>query len=112
MRPGSTVAVVGCGGGVGLSVIQGCRIAGAKQIIAVDLSAEKMEMARTFGATDAVTPGGHAIREIMAMTGGVGVDYAFEVIGLPATIETCIKAARRGGPRSSSGWGGRKNGSR
>ena len=56
-------------------------------------------MARTFGATatDTVTPGGHALREIMAMTGGVGVDYAFEVIGLPATIETCIKAARRGG---------------
>ena len=96
MRPGSTAAVFGCGG-VGLSVIQGCRIAGAKQIIAVDLSSEKMEMARTFGATDTITPGGHALREIMAMTGGVGVDYAFEVIGLPATIETCVKASRRGG---------------
>ena len=96
VRPGATVAVFGCGG-VGLSVVQGCRIAGAKQIIAVDLSAEKMAMAKTFGATDAVSPGGHALREIMAMTGGVGVDYAFEVIGLPATIETCIKAARRGG---------------
>ena len=96
VKPGSTVAVFGCGG-VGLSVIQGARIAGAKQIIAVDLSAEKMEMARTFGATHTVTPGGHAVREIMGMTGGIGVDYAFEVIGLPATIENCIKAARRGG---------------
>lgn len=96
VHPGATVAVVGCGG-VGLSVIQGCRIAGARQIIAVDLSAEKMEMAKKFGATHTVTPDGSAVREIMEMTGGVGVDYAFEVIGLPATIETCIRAARRGG---------------
>ena len=69
-------------------------------------------MAKTFGATDAVSPGGHALREIMAMTGGVGVDYAFEVIGLPATIETCVKAARRAAWRCWSGWGGRKSGSR
>ncbi|MEM7405280.1 MAG: Zn-dependent alcohol dehydrogenase [Pseudomonadota bacterium] len=96
VEPGSTVAVFGCGG-VGLSVIQGCRIAGAKQIIAVDLSAEKMEMAREFGATDTVTPGGHAVKEVQAMTNGIGVDYAFEVIGRPSTIEMCVKVARRGG---------------
>ncbi len=96
VAPGATVAVVGCGG-VGLSVIQGCRIAGAKRIIAVDLSAEKMEMAKSFGATDTVTPGANTVREIMGMTGGIGVDYAFEVIGRPATIETCVKLARRGG---------------
>jgi S-(hydroxymethyl)glutathione dehydrogenase / alcohol dehydrogenase len=94
--PGATVAVVGCGG-VGLSVIQGCRIAGARRIIAVDLSAEKMEMARSFGATDTVTPGGNTVKEIMGMTNGIGVDFAFEVIGLPSTIETCVKLARRGG---------------
>jgi S-(hydroxymethyl)glutathione dehydrogenase/alcohol dehydrogenase len=96
VRPGSTVAVVGCGG-VGLSVIQGARIAGAKQIIAVDISAEKMEMAKQFGATHTVTPGGNAFKEVLGMTDGIGVDYAFEVIGLPSTIETCIKMARRGG---------------
>ena len=96
VRPGATVAVFGCGG-VGLSVIQGARIAGAKRIIAVDLSAEKMELAREFGATDTVTPGGDPNREIFEMTGRIGVDYAFEVIGLSTTIEQCIKAARRGG---------------
>ncbi len=96
VEPGSTVAVIGCGG-VGLSVIQGCRIAGAKQIIAVDLSAEKMEMAKTFGATHTVTPGGNSFKDVLAMTNGIGVDYAFEVIGLPSTIETSIKMARRGG---------------
>ena len=96
VEPGSTVAVYGCGG-VGLSVIQGCRIAGAKKIIAIDLSAEKMEMAREFGATDTVTPGGNAVKDVMAMTNGVGVDYAFEVIGLPTTIEQCVRIARRGG---------------
>ena len=96
VKPGSTVAVFGCGG-VGLSVIQGARLAGAKRIIAVDLSAEKMQLAGEFGATDAVSAGGDAVREIMEMTDGLGVDYAFEVIGLPATIEQCVKVARRGG---------------
>lgn len=96
VRPGATAAVVGCGG-VGLSVVQGCRIAGAKQIVAVDLSAEKLEMARGFGATHTVAAGPNAQREVMELTGGVGVDYAFEVIGLPATIETCVRIARRGG---------------
>jgi S-(hydroxymethyl)glutathione dehydrogenase/alcohol dehydrogenase len=96
VEPGSTVAVYGCGG-VGLSVIQGCRIAGAKQIIAVDTSDEKMQLAKEFGATDIISPGGNAVKEIMGMTNGIGVDYAFEVIGLPSTIEQCVRVARRGG---------------
>ena len=96
VRPGARVAVFGCGG-VGLSVIQGARIAGAKQIIAVDLSEEKMALAREFGATDTIAPGGSPAKEIMAMTNGIGVDYAFEVIGLTQTIEQSIRAVRRGG---------------
>ena len=96
VRPGATVAVFGCGG-VGLSVIQGARIAGAQQIIAVDLSEEKMTFAREFGATDTVTTGGSPAKKIMAMTGGIGVDYSFEVIGLTQTIEQSIRAVRRGG---------------
>ena len=107
VRPGSTVAVWGCGG-VGLSVVQGARIAGASRIIAVDLSAEKMELARQFGATDTVTPGGDAMREIFEMTGRIGVDYAFEVIGNPRTIEQCIKVVRRGGTAVLVGVGGAK----
>lgn len=96
VHPGATVAVFGCGG-VGVSVIQGARIAGAKQIIAVDLSAEKMENARRFGATHTVTAGGDPVREVMELTAGFGVDFSFEVIGHPSTIESCIKCARRGG---------------
>ena len=96
VRAGSTVAVFGCGG-VGLAIVQGARIAGARQIVAVDRSAEKMALAREFGATDGVTPGAKPAREIMAMTGGLGVDYAFEAIGRTETIEQCIRAVRRGG---------------
>ena len=96
VQPGSTVAVFGCGG-VGLNVIQGARIAGAAKIIAVDLSAEKMEMAKAFGATDAVSPEGNAVKEIYAMTDGIGVDYAFDVVGHSKVIESCIKATRRNG---------------
>lgn len=96
VKPGSTVAVFGCGG-VGLSVVQGARIAGARRVIAVDLSAEKLEMARRFGATDCVNPGSDPVKEIMGMTGGLGVDYAFEVVGSGKLVETCFKATRRGG---------------
>lgn len=96
VSPGSTVAVFGCGG-VGLSVIQGARIAGAKQIIAVDLSEQKMALAKEFGATHTVSSGGNPAKEILAMTNGIGVDFAFEVIGLTSTIEQCIRASRRGG---------------
>ncbi|RLA09290.1 MAG: alcohol dehydrogenase [Gammaproteobacteria bacterium] len=96
IRPGSTVAVVGCGG-VGLSVIQGARIAGAGRIIAVDLSAEKMQMAMQMGATEIVEPGSNFVKELKGRTNGIGVDYCFEVIGIPKVIEQCIKATRRGG---------------
>lgn len=96
VKPGSTVAVFGCGG-VGLNVIQGARIAGAAKIIAVDLSAEKMEMARAFGATDTVSPGGESFKEILDMTDGIGVDYAFEVVGNGKLVESCFKATRMNG---------------
>ena len=97
VQPGSTVAVFGCGG-VGLNVIQGARIAGAAMIIAVDLSAEKLELAKVFGATDIVQPGeGDAFKEILGMTGGIGVDYAFEVVGAGPLVEQCFKATRMNG---------------
>lgn len=93
---GATVAVFGCGG-VGLNVVQGARLAGASQIIAVDLSVEKMELARKFGATDTISPGGNAVKEIFEKTGGMGVDYAFEVVGSGKLVEQCLKATRKGG---------------
>lgn len=96
VKPGSTVAVFGCGG-VGLNVIQGARIAGAAKIIAVDLSAERMEMARSFGATDVIDPKQDAFKQVLDMTNGIGVDYAFEVVGMGKLVEACFKATRMGG---------------
>jgi S-(hydroxymethyl)glutathione dehydrogenase/alcohol dehydrogenase len=97
VRPGATVAVLGCGG-VGQAVIQGARIAGAGRIIAIDPQALKQKMAKQLGATDVVDPSqGDPVDQVKALTGGRGVDYAFEVIGLPETIATTYQLARRGG---------------
>ena len=95
VKPGSSVVVFGCGG-VGVSVIQGARIAGAAEIVAVDLHEHKLESAKGFGATHGVKPDGLA--ELSGqLTGGQGFDYAFEVIGLPDTIRAAWDATRRGG---------------
>jgi S-(hydroxymethyl)glutathione dehydrogenase/alcohol dehydrogenase len=95
VEPGSTVAVIGCGG-VGLNVIQGARIAGATRIIAIDLNPAKLEYARTFGATDLVVAGQDTVAQIVELTGG-GVDYAFEVIGLTSTMRDAFMMLRKGG---------------
>lgn len=93
VEPGATVAVIGCGG-VGLSAINGAAIAGAGRIIAVDLSDEKLALAKTFGATDVVNPGkGDAVQTIKAMTNG-GVHYSFEAIGLKQTAEQAFSMLR------------------
>lgn len=96
VEPGSTCVVFGCGG-VGMSVIQGCQIAGAAAIVAVDLNADKQELAKRFGATHACSPDGLAAvqAEVCGMAGGF--DYAFEAIGLPQTVRAAYDAARRGG---------------
>lgn len=95
VEPGSSVVVFGCGG-VGISVIQGARIAGAATILAVDMVDAKLDWAKQFGATHAVTPDQlpDALREL---TGGVGFDYAFEVVGRSQTIKAAYGATRRGG---------------
>jgi S-(hydroxymethyl)glutathione dehydrogenase/alcohol dehydrogenase len=96
VRAGRTTAVIGCGG-VGLSVIQGCRIAGAGRIIAVDTAEWKLDLARRFGATDAVhAAADNPVARVVEMTGG-GVDYAFEAIGLPATVRQAVRMTRKGG---------------
>jgi S-(hydroxymethyl)glutathione dehydrogenase/alcohol dehydrogenase len=96
VRPGDTVAVVGCGG-VGLNVVQGARIGGASTIIAVDVVPAKLELARELGATHTVDPsGGDAVEAVRELSGG-GVDYAFEAIGRPQTIELALGLAGRGG---------------
>ncbi|MCC6849018.1 MAG: Zn-dependent alcohol dehydrogenase [Deltaproteobacteria bacterium] len=98
VRPGQTVAVFGCGG-VGLNVIQGAALCGAARIIAVDLAASKLKLAQQFGATDVVSAKDHpdvpsAIKEL---TGGHGVDYAFEVVGTSALIQQAYLSVKRGG---------------
>jgi S-(hydroxymethyl)glutathione dehydrogenase / alcohol dehydrogenase len=95
VRPGTAVAVVGCGG-VGLSVIQGARAAGAATILAIDPLESKHEIAKTFGATHTATPEqADEVRNLL--TGGQGFDYAFEVVGRSTTIRAAWQLARRGG---------------
>lgn len=96
VRPGQSVAVVGAGG-VGLNVIQGARLAGASTIIAVDTLAHKLDLALEFGATHAVdAERENAVRRVRQIANG-GVDYAFEAVGLPATIEQIWRMIRPGG---------------
>jgi len=97
VRPGSSVAVVGCGG-VGLAAVNGAAIAGAGRIIAIDTAARKLEMAKAFGATDAVLAGENedVVAKVQALTGG-GVEYSFECIGVPATVEQCFRMLQPGG---------------
>ncbi len=97
VRPGSLVAVLGAGG-VGLNVIQTAALAGAATVIAVDLRENKLDFARQFGATHTVNASaGNAVEQVRALTGGRGVDYAFEVVGLPATMRQAFDVlARRG----------------
>jgi S-(hydroxymethyl)glutathione dehydrogenase/alcohol dehydrogenase len=104
VTPGSSVVVFGCGG-VGINVIQGARLAGAAEIVAVDLVEAKRESARHFGATHAVAPDDLA-GVTAEITGGQGFDFGFEVIGLPATIRATYDAVRRGGTATVVGMGG------
>ena len=96
VKPGSTVAVVGCGG-VGISTIQGAHLAGARQIIAVDLEQQKLDWATQLGATHTVNPNdGDPVAQVLELTSG-GVDYSFEAIGLKQTAEQAYGMIRAGG---------------
>jgi S-(hydroxymethyl)glutathione dehydrogenase / alcohol dehydrogenase len=96
IEPGTTVAVVGCGG-IGLNCIQGAAIAGAGRIIAVDRVPSKLELARLFGATDVVdASAGDPIAQVQELSDG-GVHYSFEAIGLKETAEQAFGMLRRGG---------------
>lgn len=95
VKPGSSVAVIGCGG-VGLNIIQGARIAGADRIIAIDNNPEKLAMARLFGATEGVLSGPDTAAEVKELTNG-GVDYAFEAVGHPALLRSAFDMLRKHG---------------
>ena len=96
VEPGSTVAVIGCGG-VGLSAINGAAIAGAGKIIAIDLVGSKLNLAKQFGATDVVDASSEdPVRAVREMTSG-GVHYSFEAIGNKTAAEQCFRMIRPGG---------------
>jgi S-(hydroxymethyl)glutathione dehydrogenase/alcohol dehydrogenase len=96
VEAGSTCAVVGCGG-VGLSLIQGCRIAGAARILAVDTQAWKLDLAAKVGATDGIdASAGDAVARVKELVRG-GVDYGFEAVGQNATARQAYDMTRRGG---------------
>ena len=96
VEAGSSVAVVGCGG-VGLSVVQGARLAGAERIVAIDVRREKTALARTLGATDELVATDGDLPEQVRELLPEGVDYAFDAIGKTTTTEQCIAMLALGG---------------
>jgi len=96
VEEGASVLVIGLGG-VGLSTVQGARVAGASRIIVSDPVAERREVARTFGATDLLDPAQEDVMQRTRELTGVGVDYAFEAAGRASLIQACVNATRNGG---------------
>lgn len=96
VEAGATVVVIGCGG-VGLSVVQGARLAGASRVVAVDVLAEKTALAMTMGATDRVDASSvDAVEAVLELVPD-GVDYAFDAIGRTTTTEQAIRMLGLGG---------------
>jgi len=96
VSPGDSVVVYGAGG-IGLNVIQGAALAGATTIIAVDMTEEKMALAKQFGATHTLIASPDTIKEIKQLTGGRGAEHVFEAVGLPSIQEEALEAVRPGG---------------
>jgi S-(hydroxymethyl)glutathione dehydrogenase/alcohol dehydrogenase len=93
VTPGSTCVVFGAGM-VGLGAVAGCRLQGAERIVCVDLSPQRLELARGQGATDVMVGGEDAVAAILEMTGGFGADYTFEATGNVAVMRQAVEAAR------------------
>ncbi|MFT3663293.1 MAG: Zn-dependent alcohol dehydrogenase [Gordonia sp. (in: high G+C Gram-positive bacteria)] len=97
VRFGDSVAVIGCGG-VGLNVVQGAALAGAREVIAIDLHPEKRELAKRFGATDTIDPTAEdVLARVREITPFGGVDIAFEVVGLEETAQQALAITNVGG---------------
>ena len=95
VREGATCVVFGAGM-VGLGAVAGCRLRGAERIICVDLSDERLELARRQGATECWRADGHAVERTLETTGGFGADYTFEATGLVSVMREALEAARMG----------------
>jgi S-(hydroxymethyl)glutathione dehydrogenase / alcohol dehydrogenase len=92
---GSTCVVFGAGM-VGLGAVAGCRLQGAERIVCVDLSEERLELARGQGATDTWLGGPDTVEQVLELTGGFGADYTFEATGLVAVMRQAVESARMG----------------
>jgi S-(hydroxymethyl)glutathione dehydrogenase/alcohol dehydrogenase len=95
VRPGSTCVVFGAGM-VGLGAVAGCRLQGAARIVCIDLSTDRLELARGQGATDCWLADGNAVERVLESTDGFGADYTFEATGLVAVMREAVEAARMG----------------
>jgi S-(hydroxymethyl)glutathione dehydrogenase / alcohol dehydrogenase len=95
VEAGSTCVVFGAGM-VGLGAVAGCRLQGAERIVCVDLSQERLELARGQGATEVMIGGADTVDEIVASTGGFGADYTFEATGLVSVMRQAVESARMG----------------
>jgi S-(hydroxymethyl)glutathione dehydrogenase/alcohol dehydrogenase len=104
VRAGQSVLVVGLGG-VGLSVVQGARLAGAGTVVVVDRAPDKLELAMSMGATHALEAGGELARQVRGLTERRGADHAFDCVGAAETIRASWSATRRGGVTTVIGIG-------
>ena len=95
VEPGSTCVVFGAGM-VGLGAVAGCRLQGAERIICVDLSEDRLELARGQGATETMLGGPDTVEQIVEATGGFGADYTFEATGNVAVMRQAVESARMG----------------
>ncbi len=95
VEPGSTCVVFGAGL-VGLGAVAGARLQGAERIVCVDLSQERLELARGQGATDVMVGGPDTVERVLEMTGGFGADYTFEATGNVRVMRQAVEAARMG----------------
>jgi S-(hydroxymethyl)glutathione dehydrogenase/alcohol dehydrogenase len=93
---GSTVGVIGCGA-VGLSAIQGARLAGAEKIIAIDRDLKKLSFSKQFGATQTLLADEYIATSILSATNGIGLDYVIESAGNEAAFQLSVEIARPGG---------------
>ena len=95
VQAGSTCVVFGAGM-VGLGAVAGARLQGAERIVCVDLSEERLQMARHQGATDLLLGGADIVEAILEMTAGFGADYTFEATGIVAVMRQAVESARMG----------------
>ncbi len=103
---GATVLVAGAGG-IGISIVQGARVAGATKIIVSDPNPDRRATAQRFGATDVIDPTtSDVVGAVHELTNGIGVDNAFDAVGAGSVIESCIWATRNGGTTVMVGAGG------